>query len=126
MDKKDTAHIARILKRVIEQALDDLKAQNIFTIDLTKKSDLADFMIVASGTSRRHVSALAKKIREKVQATGLTHINSEGEDIGDWVLLDNPYIVVHLFRPEIRTYYNLERMWDPEFFQKETEALVVY
>jgi len=91
--------------------LDDGKAEEIAVIDLTGKSSMADYMIVASGRSSRQVGALAEQLVEKLKSTGYRTPGVEGRGQGDWVLVDAGDIVVHLFRPEIRSLYNLEKMW---------------
>lgn len=91
--------------------LDDGKAEGIAVIDLTGKSSMADYMIVASGRSSRQVGALAEQLVEKLKSAGHRTPGVEGRGQGDWVLVDAGDIVVHLFRPEIRSLYNLEKMW---------------
>lgn len=91
--------------------LDDGKAEEIAVIDLTGKSSMADYMIVASGRSSRQVGALAEQLVEKLKSSGYRTPGVEGRGQGDWVLVDAGDIVVHLFRPEIRSLYNLEKMW---------------
>jgi ribosome-associated protein len=81
------------------------------SIDLAGKSDFADRMIVASGISQRHTVALAAYVVEMLKKNGYEHVPTEGEEAGDWVLVDAGNIIVHLFRPETRTHYNLEKMW---------------
>ena len=80
-------------------------------IDLAGKSSMADYMVVASGLSSRHIQSMAQHVVEKLEAKGLKRIRIEGADQGDWVLIDGGDIVVHLFRPEIRAHYGLEKMW---------------
>ena len=99
------------LKKVIENALDDNKADNIVTIDLAGKSSFADYMIVASGTSQRHVAALADHVVTALKKAGFDSVPTEGKEVGDWVLIDAGDIVVHIFKPESRAFYNLEKMW---------------
>ena len=95
---------------IILSSLDDDKAQDILTIDLVGKTSIADRMIIASGTSARMVSAMAQHLVVKLKAVGLKP-RSEGERHGDWVLIDVGDVIVHLFRPEVRTFYNIERIW---------------
>ncbi len=99
------------LKRLIEASLDDDKAEDIVAIDLAGKSTLADYMIVASGLSQRHISTLADHIAEKLRIVGYPRVPTEGKDSSDWVVLDAGDIIVHLFRPAARRHYNLEKMW---------------
>ena len=94
----------------ILSSLDDDKAQDVLAIDLVGKTSIADRMVVASGTSGRMVSAMAEHLMVKLKAMGLKP-QSEGEKYGDWVLIDAGDVIVHLFRPEVRTFYNIERIW---------------
>jgi ribosome-associated protein len=102
---------AQKLLIVAEKLLDDGKAEDVATIDLQGKSDIADFMLIATGRSQRQVMALAQRLTEGLKAAGCKHVAVEGMRHGEWVLIDAGDIVVHLFRPETRTYYNLEKMW---------------
>ena len=99
------------LKRLIETSLDDDKAEDIVTIDLTGKSSLADYMIVASGRSQKHIDTLATHIAQRLRESGRGLVPMEGKDGCDWVVVDAGDIIVHLFRPETRRHYNLEKMW---------------
>jgi ribosome-associated protein len=99
------------LKDLIMKSLDADKAENISCIPLKDGSALADYMIVASGTSSRHVSALATKLQERLNARGCHGLRMEGLFQSDWVILDAGDIIVHIFRPEVREFYNLEKMW---------------
>ncbi|HEU5046875.1 MAG TPA: ribosome silencing factor [Rickettsiales bacterium] len=99
------------LKNVIEELLDSDKASDIAAIDLTNKSSLADYMIVATGLSQKHLSALADHIVEKLQALGFKHVPVEGKNESDWIVVDAGNIIIHLFRQEARSLYNLEKMW---------------
>jgi ribosome-associated protein len=88
-----------------------MKAEDSVTIDITGKSSIADFMVVASGRSQRHVASIAEHVVKDVEKSGVPHVRVEGLRQGDWVLIDAGDVVVHLFRPEVRTHYNLEKMW---------------
>lgn len=94
--------------------LDDDQAQDIVAIPLEGKSSVADYMVIASGRSTRQVAAMAQKLAEKVKQAGYGPVRVEGLPTADWVLIDAGDIVVHLFRPEVRSFYNLERMWSFE------------
>ena len=96
---------------LVERSLDDDKALDIVVIDLAGKSSIADHLVIASGTSQRQVAAMADHLREKLKKTGIKNVTLEGQSQGDWVLLDAGDIVVHLFRPEVRSFYNLEKIW---------------
>ena len=91
--------------------LDDAKAEDVISINLDGKSSVADFMVIASGRSDRHVGAVADQIRRKLKEHGQGNIRTEGTETCDWVLLDTGDIIIHVFRPEVREFYNLEKMW---------------
>ena len=99
------------LHALILQSLDDDQAQEVVTIPLAGKSSMADHMVIASGRSTRQVAAMAHKLAERVKKGGFGHCRIEGLPAADWVLIDAGDIIVHLFRPEVRAFYNLERMW---------------
>ena len=101
---------AKALLALVEKALDDGKAENVVTIDLDGKSTIADFMVIATGRSQRQVVALAERLRDEIDRTG-PRPSLEGLPQGDWVLIDAGDVLVHVFRPEVRAYYNLEKMW---------------
>jgi len=106
---------SRELLALVQASLDDDKAEEVAVIELAGKSDIADFMVVASGRSSRQVGAMAQHLREKLKGAGVTGISVEGAARADWVLIDGGDIIVHLFRPEVRAFYNLEKMWGEEF-----------
>ena len=93
-------------------SLDDMKAEDIVTIDLTGKSSIADLIVVASGRSNRHVGAVADRVLEDLAAAGV-RARVEGQPYCDWVLIDAGDVIIHVFRPEVRAFYNLEKMWAP-------------
>ena len=99
------------VKTLIEQSLDADKAVDIVTIDLKDQTAVADYMVVASGTSSRHVSALAEKLKSRLEIKGVRGIRMEGVAQSDWVAIDAGDVIVHLFRPEVRDFYNIEKMW---------------
>jgi ribosome-associated protein len=92
-------------------ALEDIKAQDITTIDVRGKTSITDFMLIASGTSSRHVKSLVENVLEKVKEQGVRPIGTEGMDTGEWALLDLGDIVVHVMLPTARQFYDLERLW---------------
>ncbi|HML29150.1 MAG TPA: ribosome silencing factor [Hyphomicrobium sp.] len=94
--------------------LDDAKAEDIVSIPLEGKSALGDYMVVASGRNDRHVGAIAEQLREKLKARGEARVRVEGLNACDWVLIDTGDVIVHVFRPEVREFYNLEKMWQAE------------
>lgn len=96
---------------LVEKSLDDDKAENIVTIDLAGKTSVTDHMIIASGRSDRHVGALANHLTQKLKESGIEILATEGLENCDWVLIDAYDMVIHLFRPDVRTFYNLEKMW---------------
>lgn len=96
---------------LVLRSLDDDQAQEIVTIPLEGKSSVADYMVIASGRSTRQVASMAQKLAERIKQGGFGNVRIEGLPAADWVLIDAGDIVVHLFRPEVRSFYNLERMW---------------
>ena len=102
------------IKNNIEKILDSNKAQNITTIDLKNKSYIADYMIVASGTSSRHLQSLSEILITELKKLGLNNCRMEGRDSSDWKLVDAYDVIVHIFHPEKREFYNLEKMWSEE------------
>ena len=105
---------AETLAKLVVTSLDDSKAEDIVTIDIAAKSSLADTMIVASGRSHRHVGAIADRLIEDLKTKGVDDIRVEGLAHCDWVLVDLGDVLVHVFRPEVRGFYNLEKMWAAE------------
>lgn len=101
---------AALLALVLRQ-LDDDQAQDVVAIDLAGKSSIADHMVIASGRSTRQVAAMAQKLAEEVKKQGFGSVRLEGLPAADWVLIDAGDVIVHVFRPEVRSFYNLERMW---------------
>tara|TARA_E500000178_G_scaffold260071_1_gene256916 strand:+ start:227 stop:577 length:351 start_codon:yes stop_codon:yes gene_type:complete len=99
------------LKKIIIKTLDSNKALDIVSIDLKDKSSIADFMIVASGTSSRHIQSLSEQVLEKFKTNGLKNCKIEGKDSTEWKLVDGIDIVVHIFNPEKRKFYELEKIW---------------
>ena len=95
----------------MQSSLEDDKADDIVVIDLADKSSIADFMVIASGRSARQVGAMADHLREKLKGEGVHGVSAEGQERCDWVLIDGGDVIVHLFRPEVRSFYNLEKMW---------------
>jgi ribosome-associated protein len=102
------------IKRNIEKILDDNKAKNITTINLKNKSYIADYMIVASGTSSRHLQALSEILVTELKKIGLDGCRIEGRESNDWKLVDAIDIIIHIFNPEKREFYDLEKMWSEE------------
>nr|WP_229724229.1 ribosome silencing factor [Cribrihabitans marinus] len=102
-----------LLARILTSLTDD-KAEEVVQIDLRGKSSMGDYMVIASGRSSRQVSALAEKLADRIkQEFGVTS-KVEGKDAGDWVLIDTGDVIVHIFRPEVREFYQLEKMWQPQ------------
>jgi ribosome-associated protein len=99
------------LHALVLAQLDDDQAQDLVSIPLAGKSSIADYMVIASGRSTRQVAAMAQKLAEKIKHAGFGSARIEGLPAADWVLIDAGDVVVHLFRPEVRSFYNLERMW---------------
>jgi len=110
------------IKDKIEIILDDNKATNIISIDLKKKSFIADYMIIASGTSSRHLQSLSENIVSDLKKIGISNCRIEGRESNDWKLVDAIDIIVHLFHPEKREFYDLEKMWS-ESIPNEKESV---
>ena len=106
------------LKNIIINTLDSNKALDIISIDLKNKSSMADYMIIASGTSSRHIQALSEQVLEKFKNNGVTNCKIEGKDSNDWKLIDGIDLIVHIFNPEKRKFYELEKIWS-ELIPKE-------
>tara|TARA_B100000945_G_C20421962_1_gene618501 strand:- start:142 stop:492 length:351 start_codon:yes stop_codon:yes gene_type:complete len=106
------------LKENILTTLDSNKALDIITIDLSGKSSIADFMIIASGTSSRHIQALSEQVLELLKKSGLMNPKIEGNESNDWKLIDGIDVIVHIFNPEKRKFYELEKIWS-EIIPKE-------
>jgi ribosome-associated protein len=96
---------------LILSRLDDMKAEETITIDLRGKSAFSDYMIVTTGRANRHVGAIAENVTKALKETGIRNIHVEGMPNCDWVLIDSGDVIVHVFRPEVREFYNLERLW---------------
>ena len=99
------------LHKLVMQSLDDDQAVEVVTIPLTGKSSIADHMVIASGRSSRQVASMANKLAHKIKQQFGRIVRIEGLPVADWVLIDADDVIIHLFRPEVRTFYNLERMW---------------
>ena len=102
---------AEALHSLVLRSLDDDQAQDVVTIPLTGKSNIADHMVIASGRSTRQVASMAQKLQDRIKQDLGRHVRIEGLPVADWVLIDADDVIVHLFRPEVRSFYNLERMW---------------
>tara|TARA_B100001142_G_C14165870_1_gene590263 strand:- start:437 stop:778 length:342 start_codon:yes stop_codon:yes gene_type:complete len=96
---------------LLEKSLNEDKADEVSIIDLNGLTDIADFMLIANGTSRRHVGSMADHIQRKIKSVGVKSIKVEGLNNCDWVLIDAGEIIIHLFRPEVRNFYNLDKIW---------------
>ena len=106
------------LKTIVLDTLDSNKALDIVSIDLKNKSSMADYMIIASGTSSRHIQALSEQVLEKLRANGVKNSKIEGKGSSDWKLVDGIDLIVHIFNPEKRKFYELEKIWS-ELIPKE-------
>ena len=109
------------LLRLVEASLDDDKAEDVVVIDLAGKTEIADYLVVATGSSHRQVGAMAEHLREKIKAVGVDGPATEGTRQCDWVLIDAGDVIVHLFRLEVRAFYGLEKIWmTPDPAARET------
>ena len=113
------------LKRIIITTLDKNKAQDIISIDLKDKSSMADYMIIASGTSSRHIQSLSEQVLEKLKDSGVKESKIEGKDSTEWKLVDGIDLIIHIFHPEKRKFYELEKMWS-ELIPKENFNKIIY
>ena len=107
-------HDTGALLAQVQAWLDDAKAENVAVIDIRGKSSIGDYMVIASGRSDRHVGAIADQLQRKIREEGYGRARIEGQPQCDWVLIDIGDIIVHVFRPEVREFYNLEKMWSAE------------
>ncbi|WND01445.1 ribosome silencing factor [Temperatibacter marinus] len=126
-DTVSTAPVAQIalsdLLETITSTLDSNKAEEIVPINLSGKSGIADYMVIASGRSNRQVAALTDYLMKALKEAGITGARVEGLDQADWVLVDTGDIIVHLFRPEVREFYNLDKLWASDTDEEEAQPL---
>ena len=113
------SHDLETLQSLVISSLENSKAEDIVTIPLDPAAALADVMIIASGRSSRHVSAIADRLMDDLQKAGWRNFSVEGLETADWVLLDLGDVIVHVFRPEVRELYNLEKLWSPHAPRQE-------
>ncbi len=111
--KPDHSLTSEDLLRVVTDSLEDDKAEDIVTIDLRGRSEMGDFMVIASGRSTRQVAAIAEKLADRLKQEHGILSKMEGKETADWVLIDTGDVIVHVFRPEVRDFYQLEKMWLP-------------
>ena len=109
-----SADLAAGLLDTVLSSLDDSKAEDLITLDIAGKSSLADHMVIVSGRSHRHVGAIADHLLKDLKSSGVKSATVEGLSTCDWVLIDAGDVIVHVFRPEVRGFYNLEKMWAPD------------
>jgi ribosome-associated protein len=102
---------AKKMQQLISEALEDAKGQDIRVLDVRRITDFTDYMIIVTGTSNRHVVSMADRVLDRLRAHGQRPLGIEGEDLGDWVLIDVGDVVVHIMRPQTRDFYNLEKLW---------------
>ena len=110
--------IAVKILAIVEKSLDDDQANDVTVISLMGKTDIAEYMVIASGRSARHVDSTTDHLISKLKKAGITGIRSEGRHLKDWVLIDAGYVIINLFRPEVRSHYNLEKLWGTEIYEK--------
>ncbi len=115
-----TSEVTQAILATVLHVLDEAKAEEIVQIDLAGKSSIGDYMVIASGRSDRHVGAIADQLVRKLKETGIGRIRAEGTETCDWVLVDVGDIIVHIFRPEVREFYKLEKMWSGDRPADET------
>jgi ribosome-associated protein len=110
----DTRPVSASLLRLILSALEDAKAEDVVAIDVSEKTSIGDHMVIASGRSQRHVGAVADQLQKALKAAGCFGVRTEGMPQCDWVLVDAGNVIVHIFQPETREFYNLEKMWQAD------------
>jgi ribosome-associated protein len=110
------------IQKTAVTALDDIKARDIIVLDVRKLTSMFDAMIIASAESNRQVKALARHVCDKLTAIGATIVGVEGEETGEWVLVDAGDIVVHIMQPAVRAHYNLEELWAPRSTRRRAKA----
>ena len=113
---------AETLCKIVVDALEDVKAQDIHIIDVRDRSSVTDIMVIASGTSTRQVRSLANNVAVMAKENGVTPLGSEGEEDGEWVLVDLGDVVAHVMVPHVRDFYNLEKLWSAEWTAEDDES----
>ena len=121
-ESAQTAAPAAEAMNIVIDCLDDHKAEDIVSIDLSGKSSIADFMVIASGRSARQVSALADYAVEALKSLGLKGLSVQGQDQADWILIDAGDVIIQLFRPEVRDFYGLDKMWGADLDDTKVEG----
>lgn len=118
VNMKKTPFVPAKLVKIVKSLLEEDKAQETIVIDLNGKTSLTDYIVIASGSSQRHVGAMADHLRLKIKEFGISNVSVEGKSQCDWVLIDAGDVVIHLFRPKVREFYNIEKMWSAPLFEK--------
>tara|TARA_Y100001936_G_C16023661_1_gene641079 strand:+ start:704 stop:1060 length:357 start_codon:yes stop_codon:yes gene_type:complete len=113
----------RKLITIIRDCLEEMKAQNIVILDIKDKSSIADYMVVSSGTSTRHVSSIADKIQRKLKSSSYKNVKVEGLQNCDWVLIDALDVIVNIFKPEVREFYMIEKIWSESLIVENKKSL---
>jgi ribosome-associated protein len=111
-----------LLQSIVIEALEDMKAVNVKVLDVRRLTDITDTMVIASGTSDRHVRSVADRVLEKAKAAGFRPFGIEGERDGEWVLVDLPDVLVHIMLPRVREFYGLEKLWSVSETKREESA----
>ena len=120
---KKTPYVPAKLIKTVKVLLDNDKAQETVVIDLNGKTSLTDYIVIASGSSQRHIGAMADHLRLKIKECGISNVSVEGKSQCDWVLIDAGDVIIHLFRQEVREFYNIEKMWGVPLLGKvETQS----
>lgn len=114
--------VVRQVLQVVSQALDDMKAVDVTVLDVRNRTDIADTLIVASGTSDRHVRSIAQRVVENAKKAGFRPMGVEGEREGEWILVDLQDLIIHIMLPRVREFYRLENLWDVSVAHRETVA----
>lgn len=119
---KPVALESEALKKLVVDALEDIKAENIVVLDVSKRASFTDSMIFASGKSTRHVSSIAGSVVEAAKAAGIPPIGVEGEAVGEWVLVDLGDVILHVMLPDTRAFYDLEKLWSEELVEAAEDS----
>jgi len=122
--EKPSPNTAINILHLVEKSLDDDQANDVTVISLMGKTDIAEYMVIASGRSARHVDSTTDHLISKLKKAGVTGIRSEGRHLKDWVLIDAGYVIINLFRPEVRSHYNLEKLWETEIQERNLNEFV--
>lgn len=121
--KKTSPEMAAKILALVEESLDDDQANEVKVVPLAGKTDIADYMVIASGRSARHVDAITEHLLVNLKHADIRNVQSEGRENKDWILIDAGYVIVHVFRPEVRAYYDLEKLWEAGIAARDADEV---